>query len=190
MTSLKPGSGRTEDKIGGALNIAILVVLPALLVGSQEGVLVTEEPASAKNSPVTVDMHSHGLAELLGIVLKGDPLGSESRTLNPDGVGPESAHVAYVGMVIPGDDSAFSTLALHEEIGHPCRDHNLFPVGAALNEHIGSVRHICPDRVHRLLHRGEFTAAVGRNGDVPCLAEEYNRLQYKRYKKCKPLHYC
>jgi len=126
MTSFKPGGGRAEDKVGGALDVALLVVLPALLVGSEQSVLVAQQPAPAEHRPVTVRMNCHRLPQRTGAVLEGDILGCESRTLNPDSIGTEGSHIVQTGIIVPGDDSLPRALSLHEKVGHPRRDENLF----------------------------------------------------------------
>ena len=190
MTLLKPGCGRTEDKVSGTLDIALFIVLSALLVRSQKRVLVAQQPASAEHSPVAVNMYRHGLSEHLGIILEGDILRSETGSQYPYRICPEGAHIANVGMVIPGNDGILNALSLHEKIGHPRRDNHLFTIRSVFDEHEGGVRHICPDGVDSFLHRGEFTGAVCSHHDMPLLAEDKKRWKRKYNDDKKLLHDC
>src|SRR6202012_2869389 len=73
MAVFEPGGGGAEDKIRGAFDIAIFVILPASIATEKEDILVTDDPAAVEYGPVATDFYAYGLAGgEAGIVAEGE----------------------------------------------------------------------------------------------------------------------
>ena len=60
--TLKPRGGRTEDEIGGTLDIAVAEHQTTIGGTSVHGVLIAQQSAVDKQQAVALGMQSHGLA--------------------------------------------------------------------------------------------------------------------------------
>src|SRR5882757_3026373 len=61
MAFVKPGGSCSEDEIGGAFYITILIILAALLTVEEEDVLVADDPAIAEPGPFSLHFQGYGL---------------------------------------------------------------------------------------------------------------------------------
>ena len=163
---LKPCGGRTEDKVGGALNIAVFEIHSEPFAGGEHRVLMSQQAAVDKAQSVAIGVQSHCLSQSCRIVLDGDVLESDIIAIHPHGIGAEGAHPfgtlrdGDVGMVIVCDDGFVAVFAQNLDIGEPSRHDELLLVGAFLHKDHLVIVHVGAAHLKGVVNVSELSCTV------------------------------
>ena len=90
--AFEPRRGRTEDKIGGATDVAVLEEETGGSHACVDSVLMADKTAVDEHKTVAFGMEGHGLTQTGRVVLDGDVLQRDVVALNLQRVGTEGAH--------------------------------------------------------------------------------------------------
>ena len=170
---LKPSNGWAEDKVGSALDVAVLEVKPGVFNAGVDCVLVSEETAVDEYKAVTLCMQGYSLSEAWRTVLYGYVFQSYVIAFNLQCVCGKSAELVVVGqvvildigMVIVGDDCFITVFTANLNVCQERRDDEFFFVYTFFYVYHFMVFHESPTYVDGLVDVAELTAAVACNYD-------------------------
>ena len=175
LTILKPCQARTEDEIGGTLDVAVVEGDARACSACIYGVLISQESAVLYQNMVAFDVESHCLSQFGGIVLDSDILQRDIVALHLEGVSAEGAHLLAfgcclgvktadrhqdVGVVIPGDDSLVTVFTADGDVGEPGWDDELLLVNSLLYIDYLGVVHEGAAHFDGLVDGAEFAGTI------------------------------
>lgn len=173
--SLENRRAGARDEIRCAFNVAVLIVLPAVFDGKEEGILVAQHPAIVESSAVAFHVQGHGLAYATSRVFKGDVFGGEIVALYAyRGRGISSVLRGITGIVAVGDDDAFSAFAEDGDIGFLGGHQQLLVVGAVFDKDGSRHLHEIAHGHDSGLNIGIIAAAVERHPQTNGHQEGFN----------------
>ncbi len=171
LAVFEPCRRRTEDKVGGALDITVLEKQPRAGYAGVYCVLMAEQTAVYEYQAVALCVQCHGLTEACRVVLDGDVLECDAASFHLHRICSESAHafarerIDDVGMVIVGDDGGVAVFAEYLDVGEPLRYDELLFVYAFLYVYHLVILHECPAHFHGLGNGAEFACTVACHND-------------------------
>src|SRR5476651_1420758 len=139
MAFLKPCRSRAEYKIGSALYVTIIVILPAGFAIQEYNILVAYQPAIVKDGFIAMAFYRYRLPGIKAcIILYGDIFSSKIITQHQKTIGRPAGKCAacgryFAGMVIIGQNSPGVRFALYRYKVFGAVQLKLLLIGAIFN---------------------------------------------------------
>ena len=147
LAIFKPCQARTEDEIGGPLDVAVVEGDARACSACIYGILISQESAVLHQNMIAFDVECYCLSQFGSIVLDGDVLQRDIIALHFEGIGAEGAHLLAfgcclgvktadrhqnIGVVIPGDDGLVTIFTADGDVGEPGWDDEFLLVNSLL----------------------------------------------------------